>query len=414
MSGEVNLQKGQALAQKAVFLETGLALAKLIVGFFSHSTVLLSDAFHSLSDLVNVLTSWLGLKIAGRRPDEKFPFGYYKAENLGTLLVSFLIIYTSWEMFLHGWQRLFSFSQLEIPLLALGVSLADAIILFFFGQYEVKIGKEVNARSLIAMGEENRTHLFSSLAVFLGILASWKKIPYLEGGVTLLIAFLILKIGLENLKEAAFALMDVSPGEEMEKKVRKIATEFPGIEEVLSLRLRKTGPFVLGELVVGVRRQIPTAQVHQITNQLQKKIKEAVPQITSLAVSVEPFVSDYRHLVIPVKKKDGLDVPVAERFGKAPFLLFVNLKKDKVKGFYFLKNPYLSQKVRVGLALAKLVVKQKSDILLTPEIGEIAFHVLRSNLVDVYRLKGKTAKEVVGNFLAGKLRLVERGKEIKS
>jgi len=412
MNGERSLKKGQVLAQKAVFLETGLALAKLTVGLFSHSIVLLSDAFHSLSDLVNVFTSWLGLKIAARRPDEKFPFGYYKAENLGTLLVSFLIIYTSWEMFLSGWQRLFSFSQLEIPLLALGVSLADAIILFFFGQYEVRVGREVNARSLIAMGEENRTHLFSSLAVFLGILASWRRIPYLEGGVTFLIAFLILKIGLENLKEAAFALMDVSPGKKMEKRVRKIATAFPGIEEVLSLRLRKTGPFVFGELVVGIRRQIPTAQVHQITNQLQKKIRKVVPQITSLAVSVEPFVSDYRHLVIPVKEKGDLGVFVAERFGKAPFLLFVNLKKDKIKGFYFLKNPYLGQKAKVGLALAKLVVKQKSDILLTREIGEIAFHVLRSYLVDIYRLRGKTALAVVNNFLAGKLVPIEKAKMV--
>jgi cation diffusion facilitator family transporter len=408
MKKEFSLKKGQDLARQAVFLETFLAGAKLLVGIVSQSTVLLSDAFHSLSDLLNVFTSWLGLKIAGRQPDEKFPFGYYKAENLGALLISGLIIYTAGEMFFHGWQRLYSFSDVKIPLLALAVSLADALILFFFGRYEIKIGKQVNAQSLVAMGEENRTHIFSSMAVFIGILASIYHIPLVEGLVTLIIASLILKIGLENIKEAVFSLMDVSPGKKVEKKVKKLIISFPGIEEVLSLRLRKTGPFIFGEVRVGIRRKVPTSRIHQITQKLAEEVRRKLPQVISLSVAVEPFASSYRHLVIPVGKKGSLDVPVVDKFGRAPFLLFVNLYKDKVKGFYFLPNPFLKRKVRAGLALAKLVVKQKSDILLTPEIGEIAFHTLNSNLVDIYRLEGKTAQETVAKFLAGKLKPIQR------
>jgi len=51
------------------------------------------------------------------------------------------------------------------------------------------------------------------------------------------------------------------------------------------------------------------------------------------------------------------------------------------------------------LAAAKLIAKQKSDILITPKVGEIALHVLRSNLIDIYQTQEKTAQEAVKKFL---------------
>ena len=53
----------------------------MIIGFLSGSIVLISDAVHSVSDILSIVTSWLGLKIAQKKPDERFAYGYYKAEN---------------------------------------------------------------------------------------------------------------------------------------------------------------------------------------------------------------------------------------------------------------------------------------------------------------------------------------------
>jgi len=72
------------------------------------------------------------------------------------------------------------------------------------------------------MGLENRTHIFSSLAVFIGTLAAYYHIPYLEGIVILIISLLILQIGFSSAKQALLSLMDVSPGQEVEAKVKKI------------------------------------------------------------------------------------------------------------------------------------------------------------------------------------------------
>ena len=398
------LGKGQKTAGTAIWLEGALVIAKIIIGLFSGSIVLISDAIHSASDILSIITSWLGFKISQKKADKRFAYGYYKAENLGTLIISFLILYAFWQMITHGYTRLFSFSQIKIPLLAMSISLLDALVLFFFGNYEIKIGKQINAQSLTAMGKENKTHIFSSTAVFIGILAAYYQIPYIEGLITIIISFLILKIGLTALKDSVFSLMDVSPGREIENKVIKAIESIPGIEDFFDLRLRKSGPFILGEIKVGIRKFIDVEKAHEMADKVEKEIKKRVPQIESFMVHIEPFKSDWHHLVFPASEKQGLNSKISDKFSRASYFLFVNLKKDKIKGFYFLKNPYKKKKAKTGLAVAKLINKQKADVLITKQIGEIAFYALKENLFDIYQTGDKTVNQAIKSFLKNKLK----------
>jgi len=413
MEHKERLKKGQILAQKAIFLEGSLVFAKVVIGLLSGSLVLISDAIHSASDLVSIVTSWFGLKIAQKKANERFPYGFYKAESLGTLIISFLILYAAWGMFTQAWARMDFFSSVKIPLLALGISLLDALVLFFFGRYEIKIGKQVNAQSLIAMGKENKTHLFSSTAVFIGILAAYFEIPYLEGIITMVISFLILRIGLTTAKDSVMALMDVSPGKKVEEKVVKAIESVPGVEGFSNLRLRRAGPFVFGEVKLEVRKFVNVQRAHEIADRAEDLIKKRVSQIDSFTIHVEPFKSDFCHLTLPVKTKEGLSSLLSDYFGHAPYFLFINLKGREIKGHYFLKNPYKSESVRAGLSASKFIAKQKSEILVTREIGEISFHALRDSLIDVYQAKGKTAEQIINKFINGELNQLERASRKK-
>ncbi len=405
---EEKLKKGQKLTKMAALLVAFLAILKAVIGFFSGSIVLISDALHSGADLLPIFASWFGLKIAQRKPTGRFSYGFYKGENLATLAVSVFILYVAWEIFTEGYQRLFLISSIKIPILALIIALVDALVLYFFGNYEIKVGKAINAQSLRAIGEENRAHVFSSLAVFVGILSAQFKIPYLEGVITIGIAILILKIGLETTRESILALMDVSPSKEVEEKAAKAIQSVPGIEEFFDLRLRKAGPFIFGETKVGIRKFVDVKRAHEMADRVERTVKEKVPQIDSLSIHVEPFESDWQHLALPVRENHGLNSLISERFGRSPYFLFLNLKAGKIKGFYLLKNLYKEKSMRAGLSVVKLIAKQKSDVLITSEVGEISFYALRNYLIDLYQAKGKTAKEAIDYFIVGKLNQLER------
>ncbi len=408
VSQKEELKKGAKLAQTAIWLEGLLVAAKVAAALLSGSLSLISDAIHSGSDIISIITSWLGLKLAQKDPNEKFPYGYYKAESIATSLISLIILYGSYEMVKRGISTWNNPSEISLPLIALIVSLADAIILFIFGNYEIKIGKETRAQSLIAMGEENRTHIFSSSAVFLGTLSAYLEIPYIESLVTLGISFLIFKIGFSNLKNSILVLMDVSPEQEIEEKILAIAEQVPGIEEAFELRLRKAGPSIFGEIKVGIRRSVDVVRSHQIAYTVEKRVKQEIPPLERLMVHVEPYQSDYQHLVIPVENKNGLKSKVAQKFARAPYFLCVNLKKDELEGFYFLDNPHKDKKNKAGLGSAKTVAESKSDCLIVHEIGEIAFHAVREYLFDIYLTQATTAQAVIEKFKQDKLELLDQ------
>jgi len=146
---------------------------------------------------------------------------------------------------------------------------------------------------------------------------------------------------------------------------------------------------------------VDVQRAHEIADRVERVIKQEVPQVDSFIVHVEPFQSDFRHLAIPVKSKDGLAAKISPRLARSPYFLFVNLKGNDVKGFYVLKNSYQNKKTKAGLAVAKLIVKQKSDTLITQKVGEIALNTLRSNLVDIYQTQEKIAEDAIKKFGGG-------------
>jgi len=246
------------------------------------------------------------------------------------------------------------------------------------------------------------------MAVFVGILAAYFEVPYIEGIITIIISILILRIGLVTAKDSVLALMDVSPGPEVEKKTVDAIKTVPGIEGFSNLRLRKAGPFIFGEVKLEIRKFVNVQRAHEIADRAENLIKKKVNEIDSFSIHIEPFKSNFCHLVLPVNAKKGLSSSLSNKFGRAPYFLFVNLEGRKIKGYYFLKNPYKDKPVKAGLAVSKLIAKQKSEILITKEIGEISLHVLRDNLIDVYQAKSGTAKQIIDKFMNGELNQLEK------
>ncbi|OYT56875.1 MAG: hypothetical protein B6U68_02630 [Candidatus Aenigmarchaeota archaeon ex4484_14] len=397
------LEKGQKAAAIAALVSFLLAVIKALVGFLSGSIALISDALHSGADLVVMLASWFGLKIAQRKPDEKFPYGYYKAESLATLFISIFIIYSSFELMKHGYERLFVLSKINIPLVALSTATISVAASFFVSRYLSSVGKKINSQLLITNARERMTDVISSLVVFIAILMTYYKVPYVEGFIAIVISVLILKVGLSSAKDSVFALMDVSPSRKKEEAIRKIIKNTEGVDELGELKLRKAGPFVFGEADVKVKKFANVSRAHEIADQIERKIKEKFKEVNAFTIHIEPYESQKHRVAIPIKKPKGLNSEVVEHFGRADYFLFVDINKKKINRFYSKPNPNKTRTVRAGLSTVHFLVKEKVDVLITKEMGEISFHSARDNLIDIYKTEGKTAKRVIENFLKNKL-----------
>jgi len=400
-------KKGQKAALIAGTVTVLFAIAKAVAGFISGSVVLLADAIHSTADSFSTFFAWFGLKIAQKPSTEKFPYGFYKVENITALIISGLILFAGFEIIKEAIGKIFTLGELNIPLIAIGVAILDAIVMFFIGTYEMKIGQKINSQSLMTDGKESRMHLFSSGIVLIGLFARWFGIMYLEGIMGILISFFIFKIGIESAKDSIFALMDVSPSKEIEEKIKKILENISGVRGFKGLRLRKAGPFIFGEVQVKLGRSVSINRAREISNNIEREIKNKVKTIDSLIVGIAPEIADSHKLSIPIEEEKGLDSEISNHFGRAKKFMFIEFEKGEVKSFYFKNNPFLERKMRAGLEASNFVLEEKIDSIITKEMGPISLHTLRDNVVDVYQGVDGSVKELLEKFSREKLKLLE-------
>jgi len=402
------LKRGEKAVGIATITLVLLALIEAAVGFLSGFTILLADALNNASDSLTNFVSWLGFKISQKRPTEKFPYGYYKAETLATLLVSGFILYAAFKLLLEGYSKIFTLSEINMPFQAMFTALISLIVAYLISKYMKKVGEEINSQLLIAISQDKGIDVFSSTIVFVAILLTFYRIPYVEGIITMGFSLLVLKTGIFIAKDSIFALMDVSPGKDIEDEVKKIINSIAGVEDFKDLRLRKSGPFIFGEVTVKVRKRVDVERAHEIADSIENKIKKEIEDIDSFTIHIEPYESEELKLAIPIETNKELNSEVSEHFGRANYFIFVtvNKKDEKIVEFYTKNNPYKEKASKAGYFATNFVIKEKIDALITKEVGEISFHTLRDNLVDVYKAKGKDVKEVVNNFIKGELELL--------
>lgn len=403
MSKKEILEKGKTTAKRVAIGTSFFAVAKTLIGFISGSIALLSDAFHSIGDVVEIFFVWLGFKISERKPTEKFPYGFYKAESIVALIVSALILYVGFEIAQESYQRIFTTYSLRIPQVALGIAILDAIFIYFLGRYEEKIGREINSQSLIADGKESKLHIISSSLVIFGIIFSYFGISRIEGVIGILLSLFVFKVGFESLKDAIYSLMDVSPSKAVEKKIKDIFKSMAQVEDFSNLRLRKSGPFIFGEVKIRVKKFLEVKRAHEIADEIEEEVKTKVSQLDSFLIHLEPAKKLKQKIIIPVKEKSGLNSQIDEHFGRAKFFVILKTKKDKIESLEFKENPFKEKKIRAGLSVVRFLSEEKPDVVLTKEIGPISLHTLRDNLIEVHKVEKGTVIQIMEDFFQNRL-----------
>gem|GEM_PF-3971706 len=132
----VDIEHGEQAAKNATFLVAGLAIAKGIVGWITNSAALLADALHSTVDVLTTLGTWIGLKIAKRPADERFPYGYYRAESIVAFLVAAVVIFGAVELFLDGVHRIQNPEPVKDAWLAASIAIIASITSYYISKIE--------------------------------------------------------------------------------------------------------------------------------------------------------------------------------------------------------------------------------------------------------------------------------------
>lgn len=399
------LRRGQKVAFIASIITLFLALMKAIVGHLFNSKILIADAFHSGADLLAIFASGFGLWLASKKKTTKFPYGLFKAETLGSLIIGVLIVWAGIEILKDGCHKFYHIARVQsFPILPVSVSIVSIITSYVIAKKEKSVGMSIGSQSLLANASESFLDILTSLVVLTGILLAYAEIPYVESSIIILISLLILKLGLENIWMSLLVLMDANLDPQLQSQIGKSINEINGVKKVEEVKIRQSGPFKMVECKIATDPSLPLYRAHELTDKAENLIAKNYKHIESVFIHVEPLKEKIISAIIPVKNIDGLDSIVHGHFGRAPYFVILKISDNTVEIEDFYYNEFLVEKKHVGIKVIKEVIRYKPNALFTSQIGEISFYMLKENFVDIYKAEGGlSVKKIIEKYRNNKI-----------
>ena len=246
-----------------------LAGAKGLIGWWLGSVALIADGFHSFSDIFVSATVIFGLKFLTREPTERFPYGYAKVETFAALIAAGFIFVSAIGIGYEAIQAFSAPSEITQPLVAIAVAGASAGGLIGIARYKARIGNQIGSEALKADAKHSLSDVLSSLIVIGGVAGVYIGYPQLEAIAGLVIAGFIIKIGIEVSKDAVLVLLDAWDEPGISNRIKEIIQDHPGVVGVHATRLRKSGPFIFGEMHLELEPTITIGQSDQLIHEIK-------------------------------------------------------------------------------------------------------------------------------------------------
>jgi cation diffusion facilitator family transporter len=397
-------KKGERAALLSAAVLLILSVLKGAVSLISGSVALLADSIHSFSDIFSSVAVWAGLKLVQKKPTERFPYGYYKAESLALLAVAVTIIVSGILIVREAVDKIFAPGTVLYPLIVLAAAGASGIVSYFLGRYKKNVGSAIGSQSLIGEGQHSLVDVYTSLLVLVGVLVSILGYPLGEVLAGFVIGAYVVKVGLWFGKDAVLVLMDACLNPQKAKEMSEIAERVRGVEGVHDLKLHKSGPVSFAEMHVNIQEDLSVEKSHEIANEIEKRIKERFKDIESITIHVEPAQMVKVKVGIPVVEDKGMESVTSAHFGNIRLFVFIELENKQVRDIYFKTNPGARDERKKGIRAAQFLVDEKVNVVLTGGMGEGPFHLLRDSMVQIYVLPERAqVKEAIHLFNTDKL-----------
>ena len=404
------LREGQHIALLSTILIFLLALLKAIIGYRFDSPLLVADAFHSGADILINFTSLFGLLLASRKKTSRFPFGMYRAETMACLFMGGLIVIIGIGIFREGYPKLFYQQPAKaFPLFPIAAAAVSALTAMILATSQRKVGLRINSQALLTTSRESFFDIFASVVVLAGIILDYARIPYVEGVIIITIAVLIIKLGVETIFVSLLILLDANMDFELQTEIAEKITEVYGVKGVGEVKIRRSGPFKMVDCVIETSPLLPLYKAHEMADRIEEQLYSEYDSIESVFIHVEPKSRDRLSVIIPVENIDGLQSKLHGHFGRAPYFMIATLEEGRIDIDDFYINQFLEEKGHIGLKVVKAIIQYNVDILFVAKIGEIAFHMLKNNYIDIYQAReGDTVSKIFESYSLQKLSPITR------
>ena len=268
---------------------------KFVAGIVGHSSALVADAVHSLSDFATDIVVIVFVRISGKPEDEDHRYGHGKYETLATAIIGLALFAVGIGLLVGGATKVADVingailpAPSMVALIAAAVSIVSKEILY---RYTVRVGKNLNSQAVVANAWHHRSDAFSSIGTLVGVggaIFLGEKWRILDPIAAIVVSTFIIKVAIDLIKPCIDELLERSLPAETEKQILEIITSFPEVSSPHHLRTRRIGNHIAIEVHIRMDGQISLSDAHTVATEVERCLKEEFGPDTHIGIHMEP------------------------------------------------------------------------------------------------------------------------------
>lgn len=267
-----------------------LVIFKLIVGFSTNSAAIINDGFNNLSDSVVSIMALVGSKVSQKPADKEHPFGHGRGESLISLLVSIVIMYVGFRLFINALHHYADDEQTvftPIAIIVLVMSILAKVYIYILNR---KLYRKLDSDLNFGVMADARNDILATAGIIMAAIIENSFNIKIDAIMGLILAAFVFKPGFDLFGQSAAYLIGQRVDPDIEKRVGDIILENDFIIGYHSLHIHEYGKGHLdGSVDIEIAENLSLFVAHKIVTDIQRKIKDEIG--LDLTIHMDPTYS---------------------------------------------------------------------------------------------------------------------------
>lgn len=268
---------------------------KFFAGIIGNSSAMVADAAHSMSDFMTDVAVIAGLKVARKPGDSTHNYGHGKIETLSAAFIGLVLIVVAFGIFWGGLQKVIAFYQGEVLPVPSRIALVAAVLSIvtkeWLYRYTIVYSRKLRSDALTANAWHHRSDAFSSIGTMIGIgsaILLGGKWVVLDPIAAVILSFFIFKVAFDISYKNLDELLEASLDSATYRNIEEILISTEGVLGFHELKTRKIGNAMAADVHIEVNRDLNIVDAHEISIQIEDRLKEVCGQNGYFSIHVEP------------------------------------------------------------------------------------------------------------------------------
>lgn len=279
------------LSSAGMLLVSAIQFAIALIG---GSAGLFADALHNFGDVFTTVALWIAFVISSRAANQRYTYGYYRAEDLAGIFIVLVIIASAVAGAVESIQKLMSGNVPTHIYLSMVAALVGVVGNELLAQYKISVGKRINSVALVADGQHSRIDGLTSLAAFAGLIGVMLGFPIADPIAGILITLVIIIVVFTTSRSVLQRLLDaVDP--HVVPSIITTALAVPGVEAATEVRARWVGHTLHVVMNIEVDAGLTLSKAHAIAEEVRHRLFHKIKGISEVVIHTDPSSASGDH-----------------------------------------------------------------------------------------------------------------------